>query len=383
MPRPRYWIALALALTLVSTQLRAETLELSSDTAISLRGVFVAPNAPAKDTGAAVIVAPLGPSAPGISLPNGANLDGFDRLPNGDVLFSSDVPVAVPGLASPGVAEPGDVVRVTPGGPVLAFSAAAAGLPAGVNVDAVGAEQNGDLLLSFDTTQTLGGRTLEDCDVVRIDPATFAASRVYDCRSQGVASGLDLDGVYRKLENGHLLLAFDGSGTLGGVTFGARDVLDFDPASSVYALVYDGAALGWPSGAKVDDVSGFPLDSDGDGPPDFADNCRYVTNPSQSDVGGVGPGSVPDGIGDACQCGEVNDDGRVLALDLAALRAGLTGSTAGITAAQRCNAIGPVDATVLSTGMRADCNVVDVAVVSRALAGQKPGIGQVCQSALP
>ena len=380
---PGLRIALAAALTLAGTQARAETLELSSDTALSLRGVFVAPDAPAKDTGAAVTVTPLGPGAPGISLPKGAKLDGFDRLPNGDVLFSTDVPVQLAGLPAPGVAMPGDVVRVTGSGPVLAFSAAAAGLGPGTNVDAVGAEANGDLLLSFDTVVTLGGRTIDDRDVVRVDPATFAASRVYDGASQGVAAGVDLIGVYRNLSTGHLLLSFDGTGTLGGVAFSARDVLDWNPATSVYALAYDGAALGWPNGAKLADVSGFPVDGDGDGAFDYADDCPYVANPTQSDVGGVGPGSPPDGIGDACQCGEVDADGRVLQLDLAAIRAGLTGAAAGVSAAQRCNVTGPVDAALLPTGMRADCNVADVAVIARALAGQKPGVQQVCQSALP
>jgi hypothetical protein len=65
---------------------------------------------PVRDDGATVTLTPLGPSAPGISLPTGAN-----------------VPVAVPGLAAPGIAAAGDVVKVTATGPVLVFSAAAAG----------------------------------------------------------------------------------------------------------------------------------------------------------------------------------------------------------------------------------------------------------------
>jgi hypothetical protein len=46
------------------------------------------------------------------------------------------------------------------------------------------------------------------------------------------------------------------------------------------------------------------LDSDGDGVPDLYDNCPYTANPDQKD-------SVGNGIGDACRCGDVNNDGLV------------------------------------------------------------------------
>src|SRR5271157_2429286 len=54
----------------------------------------------------------------------------------------------------------------------------------------------------------------------------------------------------------------------------------------------------------------FP-DTDGDGILDPYDNCPYTYNPDQKDSGGVGSGSPPDGIGDACQCADVNNDGFV------------------------------------------------------------------------
>lgn len=72
---------------------------------------------------------------------------------------------------------------------------------------------------------------------------------------------------------------------------------------------------------------GVRLDTDGDGIPDrdggggarcisgqtsdCEDNCPYASNPGQEDGGGVGVASDPDGIGDACQCGDVDGDGRV------------------------------------------------------------------------
>ncbi len=46
------------------------------------------------------------------------------------------------------------------------------------------------------------------------------------------------------------------------------------------------------------------------------DNCPFITNPSQADVGGLGSAG-PDGIGDDCQCGDPGHDGRVQIDDVA------------------------------------------------------------------
>jgi hypothetical protein len=44
------------------------------------------------------------------------------------------------------------------------------------------------------------------------------------------------------------------------------------------------------------------------------DNCKYVHNPSQADGGGIAD-QGPDGIGDACQCGDVTGDAVVNGTD--------------------------------------------------------------------
>ena len=161
-------------------------------------------------------------------------------------------------------------------------------------------------------------------------------------------------------------------------------MLDWPPHGRVRArLAYKGSAAGWPDGANLGEVSGIPSDSDGDALPYSLDNRPYIANPTQTDTGGVKSGSPPDGIGDACQCGEVNNDGRVLASDVTAIRNGLTGSSAGVLAPERCKVSGAGNASLLPTGMRSDCNVVDVAVIRRALGSFAPGIAQVCQPALP
>jgi hypothetical protein len=337
-----------------------QSFEVSTDTTTLLGGVVVDRRQPAEDNGATITPTAIGPTAPGISLPDGANLDAFDRLPTGEVVFSTDIPVAIPGLPAPGVAGPGDVVMVATSGPSIVFSASAAGLPPGTDVDAIGVEANNDLLLSFDTTVTLGGVVVDDEDVVRVPALGGPPVLVYDGSAQGVAPGLDLDGLYRDLTTNHLLISFDGSGVLGGVAFNAQDVLDWDPTTGAYKMVYAGRTrvAAWPPGADLDAISGFSApDSDGDGVPDARDNCPHFANANQSDVGGVGASSGPDGIGDACQCGDVNGNGRVTTADATLItRSLLVPPTATLARPDLCN-----------VGGNSACTTADAVIVTRAL----------------
>jgi hypothetical protein len=110
-----------------------------------------------------------------------------------------------------------------------------------------------------------------------------------------------------------------------------------------------------------------------------ADNCPHVANPSQADRGGVGAGSSGDGIGDACQCGDVNGDGRVESSDLGLIsRSLLTPPTALRTRPELCNVGGsPNPATQ-------DCTIADVVILRRALLDPPTAtIQQVCEPARP
>jgi hypothetical protein len=101
-------------------------------------------------------------------------------------------------------------------------------------------------------------------------------------------------------------------------------------------------------------------DADLDGVPDSIDNCRFRANPGQGDAGGFGASSGPDGIGDACQCGNVSGDGRVSPADVATYRqflANPTGAPLSADAQARC--------VVLDTGTA--CNIVQVSAIRRGL----------------
>jgi hypothetical protein len=114
-------------------------------------------------------------------------------------------------------------------------------------------------------------------------------------------------------------------------------------------------------------------DSDGDGVQDALDDCPVEANAAQTDSGGLDTSS-PDGVGDACQCGDVSNDGRVTAADVSALRQFLAGNGA-LAAPQKCD---------VGTGATSGaCDVVDAVRLRRALALAAPGIEPVCAPFLP
>jgi hypothetical protein len=170
-------------------------------------------------------------------LPDASDVDAYHVLANGDQLYSLDTTAELGGGLTAG---PADVVRYDGLTDTLEFDASSEGIPDGVIVDAVSVHSSGDLVLSFDTTVELGGLTASDEDAVRFGGASF--SLLFDGSSEGVPDGLDLDGVEVR-PRGLLWVSFDASGSIGGVDFDDEDVLEFDPAGPTWSLVYDGSAL--------------------------------------------------------------------------------------------------------------------------------------------
>ncbi|MCP4002850.1 MAG: LamG domain-containing protein [bacterium] len=130
------------------------------------------------------------------------------------------------------------------------------------------------------------------------------------------------------------------------------------------------------SGLAVCDIGAYEGvgDFDGDGADDPNDNCRFRSNAPFADSGGVGSPSLPDGIGDACQCGDLTDEGIVATTDVASLRAHLAdpvGTPLSPAAEEKCSVI----------AQASPCNILDVAVLIRALLGSGPPLAPVCSAA--
>ncbi len=130
-----------------------------------------------------------------------------------------------------------------------------------------------------------------------------------------------------------------------GSSIGQAEALGFSGSSLTLISVVPGF---WPILA-----GGFPtLDSDADFVPAYRDNCRFTFNPGQEDTAGILT-ATPDGIGNACQCGDVDDDGDVDDFDINRFRDSLAvipGTALTPAGTAKCSVIesaGPCD--ILST----------------------------------
>ena len=107
------------------------------------------------------------------------------------------------------------------------------------------------------------------------------------------------------------------------------------------------------------------------------DNCPLAPNPApQADSGGIDTDS-PDGIGDVCQCGDVTGNGIVDATDIEVARENLVGAALSATfVGKRCNVIGPRAGDASGS----DCDVADIYVLRRAVAGEAVTIENACDA---
>jgi len=123
-------------------------------------------------------------------------------------------------------------------------------------------------------------------------------------------------------------------------------------------------------------------DADGDLVPNSLDNCPYKPNAAQTDSGGINT-AVPDGIGDACQCGDTNNDGKVTSTDATVLKRALAGLSPAFSVAGLGVGLGKCNVAATATPGVAGCTATDATEISRALAGLSPGILQGCDAAQP
>jgi hypothetical protein len=173
---------------------------------------------------------------------------------------------------------------------------------------------------------------------------------------------------------------------------GSRDIVHYDTASHAYTTlrtdVQGGASLDmyrsmvvWEGFRAVGpsferEILWSSRNDDGDSLPSALDDCPYATNQGQEDANA-------NGIGDACECGDLDDDGLANGADASLLRDALASLSTPL-APQKCSVIGSIDASDSdANGLRDDCNVVDWAVLERTFAAQSPGIAQVCEPAVP
>ncbi len=112
-------------------------------------------------------------------------------------------------------------------------------------------------------------------------------------------------------------------------------------------------------------VSRSDDDPDNDGLNNSVDNCPNTPNPNQADTGGIDT-LIPDGIGDVCQCGDMNGDGSV------------TNSDSVLIRRQLLDLSSPFNASLCDVNGDGNCTNSDSVVIRRAMLGLPPGVAQTC-----
>ncbi len=196
------------------------------------------------------------------------------------------------------------------------------------------------------------------------------------------------------------VIAFEGFGGLPGSLSGSADreifvynpelrtviqLTDDDDVDDSWATVMADGTIVWTGAGRypgyvayAGDLEIFLAvptgDADGDGIADATDNCPLEPNTDQADAGGVGELSPPDGVGNACQCGDLDGSGWVADADLLLMRTQIAGG-ASAPLPERCSVAGVdgPDATA--------CDLLDVAFLTRALDDLGPALKELCAPA--
>ncbi len=166
------------------------------------------------------------------------DIDAVHVLDNGHIVLSAKSDDSLGGLSF----GPADLVEYDPttDTATLYFDGSAHFASPLENITSVHILNNGNLVLSTADYANLGGLDFSDQDLVEYDPTSSTASIYFD--GDATALSQDITAVH-VLENGHLVMAAKGATTLGGLSFTAADLIEYDIATDTATLYFDGSSL--------------------------------------------------------------------------------------------------------------------------------------------
>lgn len=100
---------------------------------------------------------------------------------------------------------------------------------------------NATIILSTDATETLGGLSFSDGDIAEYDPATNTATLYFDENLFGGDEDIDAAHI---LDNGNIILSAEGGATLGGLSFGDGDLIEYNPTTGSGTLFFSEGLFG-------------------------------------------------------------------------------------------------------------------------------------------
>jgi len=229
-----------------------------------------------------------------------ADIDALHILGNGNLLLSTKGNASLGGLDF----KDGDLVEydIENDTSTLVFDGETLFGDNKAKITSVHLLDNGHLVLSTDKSGTLGGLSYTDRDLIEYDLATDTASMFFD----GSTTTLNnkITGV-QVLANGHLVLSTKGSATLGGLSFDASDLIDYDPINDTAEMIFDGSELFTDSDEKIISVH----ISSGSGSVTTGGTCNGTFRDEFNSVSLSGSDGNLDWSGDWAEVGESDGPG--------------------------------------------------------------------------
>jgi hypothetical protein len=112
------------------------------------------------------------------------------------------------------------------------------------NIVAVHVLDNGNIILSTDGSDTLGGLSFNAGDLVEYNPTTDTAILFFD-ETLFFGGSENIDAVHI-LDSGNIILSSADDATLGGLAFGGGDLVEYNPITDTATLFFDGSLFGGP-----------------------------------------------------------------------------------------------------------------------------------------
>ncbi|MHC4417957.1 MAG: PEP-CTERM sorting domain-containing protein, partial [Planctomycetota bacterium] len=116
------------------------------------------------------------------------------------------------------------------------------------NIDAVYVNGSGNIILSTGGNATLGGLSFGKDDLIEYNPGTDTATLYFD--GSLFSGNADIDAAHILSTNGNLVLSTAGNATLGGLSFGAGDLVEYNSGTDTATLYFD--ASNFSSAANID-----------------------------------------------------------------------------------------------------------------------------------
>ena len=101
------------------------------------------------------------------------------------------------------------------------------------DIDAVFIKSNGNIVLSTDNSATIGGLDFGEGDLIEYNPTTETASLLLS--NTVFSQNTNIDAVHI-LDNGDFLLSSQSSTTLAGLTFSGGDIVQYNPTTQTVTL---------------------------------------------------------------------------------------------------------------------------------------------------